>query len=184
MKKLMLTSAGFENPTVKAAFLRLAGKEPSQLRALWVPTAAVDEEARAVLAKCMQDLLGAGIPAANIMVYDLKEPMPFEKLRRYDAVYFCGGSPGRLMKRIRNMHFAGPLRRFVEAGGVYVGVSAGSIVAAGNLRTGLKMVDCALDVHCETGEQPGEIDLSARPRLRLANRQALLVTEQGAEIIE
>lgn len=50
MKKCLLTSAGFENLAVKEAFLELVGKEPSQIKALWVPTAA-GEEARAVLAK-------------------------------------------------------------------------------------------------------------------------------------
>ena len=54
---------------VKEAFLELVGKEPSQIKALWVPTAAVDEEAHAVLAKCMEDLFNTGIRAENIMVY-------------------------------------------------------------------------------------------------------------------
>ena len=68
MKKCLLTSAGFENLAVKEAFLELVGKEPSQIKALWVPTAA-GEEARDVLAKCMEDLFNAGIRAENIMVY-------------------------------------------------------------------------------------------------------------------
>ena len=68
MKKCLLTSAGLENLAVKEAFLELVGKEPSQIKALWVPTAA-GEEARAVLAKCMEDLFNAGIRAENIMVY-------------------------------------------------------------------------------------------------------------------
>ena len=67
MKKCLLTSAGFENLAVKEAFLELVGKEPSQIKALWVPTAA-GEEARAVLAKGMEDLFNAGIRAENIMV--------------------------------------------------------------------------------------------------------------------
>ena len=69
MKKCLLTSAGFENLAVKEAFLELVGKEPSQIKALWVPTAAVDEEAHAVLAKSMEDLFNTGIRAENIMVY-------------------------------------------------------------------------------------------------------------------
>lgn len=184
MKKVLLTSAGFENPAVKTEFLLLAGKEPSQIRALWVPTAAVDAGARAVLAKCMQDLFGAGIPADHIMVYNLEEAMPLDELCGFDAVYFCGGSPEHLMKRIRRAKFAGPLRQFIASGGVYVGVSAGSIIAAGNLRKGLKLVDCVLHVHCENGELPGAIDLAPRRQIRLANRQALLLTERHAEVIE
>ena len=51
--------------------------------------------------------------------------MPLAKLRCYDAIYFCGGSPEYLMKRIRRVRLAAPLRQFTEEGGVYVGVSAG-----------------------------------------------------------
>ena len=96
MKKCLLTSAGFENPAVKEAFLDLVGKEPSQIKALWVPTAAIDEQARAVLAKCMKDLFDAGLQAENIMVYHLEEQMPLA-----NAFGACGLPPrsGSLRKR-------------------------------------------------------------------------------------
>lgn len=183
MKKCLLTSAGFENPTIKEAFLALVGKDPAQIRALWVPTAAADEEARAVLAECMKDLFDAGLQAENIMVYHLEEPMLLAKLRGYDAIYFCGGSPEYLMKHIQRVRFAAPLRQFAEEGGVYVGVSAGSIVAAANMRSGLQLANCVLHVHCEAGEQPGEIPLASCPQVRLTNSQALWIAGQEAEII-
>lgn len=163
--------------------MALVGKDPAQIRALWVPTAAADEEARAVLAECMKDLFDAGLQAENIMVYHLEEPMPLAKLRGYDAIYFCGGSPEYLMKHIRRVRFAAPLRQFAEEGGVYVGVSAGSIVAAANMRSGIQLANCVLHVHCEAGEQPGEIPLASCPQVRLTNSQALWIAGQEAEII-
>lgn len=184
MKKCLLTSAGFENLAVKEAFLELVGKEPSQIKALWVPTAAIDEQAWAVLAKCMKDLFDAGLQTENIMVYHLEEPMPLAKLRGYDAIYFCGGSPKYLMKRIRRVRFAAPLRQFAEEGGVYVGVSAGSIVAAANMRSGLKLANCVVHVHCDAGEQPGEVPLALCPQIRLTNSQALRVAGREAKVIE
>ena len=112
MKKCLLTSAGFENLAVKEAFLELVGKEPSQIKALWVPTAAGEE------------------------------------------------------------------------GGVYVGVSAGSIIAASNMRSGLQLVNCVLHVHCGAGEQPGEVPLALYPQIRLTNSQALRVAGREAKVIE
>lgn len=146
-------------------------------------TISLARRARAVLAKCMEDLFNAGIRAENIMVYNLEEPMPLAKLRCYDAIYFCGGSPEYLMKRIRRVRLAAPLRQFTKEGGVYVGVSAGSIVAAANMRSGLQLVNCVLHVHCGAGEQPGEVPLALCPQIRLTNSRAFRVAGRKAEVI-
>ena len=110
--------------------------------------------------------------------------MPLAKLRCYDAIYFCGGSPEYLMKRIRRVRLAAPLRQFTEEGGVYVGVSAGSIIAASKMRSGLQLVNCVLHVHCGAGEQPGEVPLALYPQIRLTNSQALRVAGREAKVIE
>lgn len=110
--------------------------------------------------------------------------MPLAKLRCYDAIYFCGGSPEYLMKRIRRVRLAAPLRQFTEEGGVYVGVSAGSIIAASNMRSGLQLANCVVHVHCDAGEQPGEIHLGSCPQVRLTNSQALRVVGREAKVIE
>ena len=110
--------------------------------------------------------------------------MPLAKLRCYDAIYFCGGSPEYLMNRIRRVRLAAPLRQFTEEGGVYVGVSAGSIIAASNMRSGLQLVNCVLHVHCGAGEQPGEVPLVLYPQIRLTNSQALRVAGREAKVIE
>lgn len=71
-----------------------------------------------------------------------------------------------------------------EEGGVYVGVSAGSIIAASNMRSGLQLVNCVLHVHCGAGEQPGEVPLALYPQIRLTNSQALRVAGREAKVIE
>ena len=90
MKKILLTSAGFENPNIQRCFLELLGKPPAEARALFIPTAAIDEDAKAVLPKCRGDLLGAGILPEHITDFDLDRPMDPDELSAYDAVYFCG----------------------------------------------------------------------------------------------
>ncbi|MCL2108968.1 MAG: Type 1 glutamine amidotransferase-like domain-containing protein, partial [Oscillospiraceae bacterium] len=128
MKKIILSSAGFETKVIRNTFLEFVGKNPLEINALFIPTAANFPAAIAVLPGCMNDLLNIGIPAENITVFDLHRAMTFDELSKFDAVYFTGGSPQYLLERINDTGFRKPLCEFVENGGVYVGVSAGRIV--------------------------------------------------------
>lgn len=69
--RLLLSSAGLENETIQSFFMSLVGKDMAQVRALFIPTAAINPGAIAVLPKCMNDLLKCGIPEENITVFDL-----------------------------------------------------------------------------------------------------------------
>src|SRR5215471_17088195 len=102
MKKIILTANGLENKNIGKIFLNLVNKKPENIRAVFVPTAANDAEAIEVLPKCMHDLLDLGIPNENIFVYDLHYKMEYEELSTYDTIYFCGGSPQYLLKRIND----------------------------------------------------------------------------------
>lgn len=89
--RVLLTSAGLETEEIKECFVDMAGKDMSFVKALFIPTAAIDAGAIGVLPKCMNDLLKCGILDKNIDVYDLHAGMEFEKLQQYDVVYFCHG---------------------------------------------------------------------------------------------
>ena len=180
--KILLTSAGFETKAICDAFLASVGKEPIEIKALFVPTAAIFPAAIAVLPKCMDDLLNMGIPAENIKVFDLHRSMTIEELSEFDAVYFTGGSSQYLLNRINETGFNSPLYEFVNRGGVYVGVSAGSIVAAGNLPCNLGYLKASLRVHLETGTAPGVFDHTAVSQIDLTNN-AVLIKNDVYEII-
>lgn len=94
MKKILLTSAGFENPRVQECFLELLGKPAGEARALFIPTAAIDDEARAVLPKCRGDLLGAGIPPERIKAvgFDLALDAALER-----GLVYVGVSAGSII---------------------------------------------------------------------------------------
>ena len=110
MRKILLTSSGFETERIMALFLGLFEKKPKKLKALFIPTAAIDAGAIEVLPKCMHDLLRAGIPQENVTVFDLHRDMPYDELRQYDLAYFTGGSPQYLLERINATGFNAPLR--------------------------------------------------------------------------
>ena len=182
MRKILLTSAGFETKAITDAFLDFVSREPKEIKALFIPTAAIFPAAIAVLPKCMDDLLNIGIPTENIKIFDLHRSMTVEELSEFDAAYFTGGSPQYLLDRINDTGFNMPLNDYVNNGGVYVGVSAGSIVAAGNLPNNLGYLKASLRVHLETGTAPGIFDNDVVTQIDLTNN-AVVICDGKYEII-
>ena len=181
MKKILLTSAGFENTNVQRCFLDLLAKPADEARALFIPTAAIDEDAKAVLPKCRNDLLGAGVLPEHITDFDLDREMSADELSGYGTVYFCGGSTEYLLERIKAVGFDRTLDTALERGLVYVGVSAGSIIAAGNLPGNLGYLPRELEVHCASGSPSGKLPEGT---VYLTNAQAVKILGGDAEIIE
>lgn len=183
-EKILLTSAGFENKAIERIFLELIGRKSEEIRALFIPTAAVFPDAIAMLPKCMDDLLNAGVLPKNITVFDLHCGMNYEELGKYDTVYFCGGDTQYLLDRINDTKFNTTLKQFVDNGGVYVGVSAGSIVAAQDLPNNLGYINCTLGVHCLQGSKAGMLDTSSCPHIQLTNYQAILIDGDECSVVE
>ena len=65
--KVLLTSCGFETEEINNVFTNMLPKEASEVKALFIPTAAVFPDAIEVLPECMHDLLKAGIKKENIV---------------------------------------------------------------------------------------------------------------------
>ena len=97
-------------------------------------------------------------------------------------MYFTGGSPQYLLDRINDTGFNVPLGDYVNNGGVYVDVSAGSIVAAGNLPNNLRYLKASLRVHLEAGTTPGIFDNDAVTQIDLKNN-AVLIRDGKHEVI-
>lgn len=173
--RVLLTSAGLETEEIKECFMALAGKEMSLMKALFIPTAAIDPDAIGVLPKCMNDLLKCGIPDKNIDVYDLHTGMELERLRQYDAVYLCGGNTRYLLERINATGFHKSLLAYINGNGLVIGVSAGSLIFSNNLEDNLGLLDTKLDVHCTTGEKRGKLTYPLKNNVKLTNTCALVI---------
>ena len=70
--RVLLTSAGLETEEIKEYFVKMIGKELSLVKALFIPTVAINTGAIEVLPKCMNDLLKCGIQNKNIKAYCVK----------------------------------------------------------------------------------------------------------------
>jgi len=182
MKKILLTSAGFENKVIQNKFMELMNKKVEEIKALFIVTAAIHPDAIMVLPKCLEDLLHCGILMKNITVYDMHKCMKLEELKMYDVVYVCGGSTSYLVNRMNEVGFKSVVQQYVLNGGIYIGVSAGSVAASGNYSNGLGFIKNQLDVHCDKGSNKGIIE--TEDIISLTNQQAIFVTDDCTMIIE
>lgn len=183
--RVLLTSAGLETEEIQDYFVELLDKDVASVKALFIPVAAIDADAIAVLPKCMNDLLKCGIPDKNIRVYDMHEGMETGELLQYDVVYLCGGKTQYLLQRINDTGFGRSLMEYIYADGVVLGVSAGSLIFANNIPDNLGLIDTKLDVHCGEGEVRGKLAYPLKENVRLTNTCALAIRSfpDGLEII-
>lgn len=126
---------------------------------LFIPTAVINVGQLYYVGKCIEELYQCGLTEENLILYDLDCPMPYSELENYDAVNFTGGSTKYLSDKVTENKFAPVLTQFIDNGGVYVGDSAGSILAAG-----FDLVNCEITgVHCQDGSPTGPINSSKHP---------------------
>lgn len=183
---VILTSCGLETKRIEDAFTEMLPKPPSEIRAMFIPTAAIAPDAIDVLPKCLNDLRRCGIKDENIVVNDLHtEQVPPIKYT-FDVVYICGGDTKYLLKRINEQRFRQRLLDFMDSGGIVVGVSAGSIIFAANLPDNLGLLKCPLDVHSkeENRTKAGTSPKDREEKINLGNRQAILLQGGSLVIIE
>lgn len=183
--RVLLTSAGLETEEIKEYFMDMLGKDMPLVKALFIPTAAIDAGAIEVLPKCMNDLLKCGIQNKNIKVYDLHAGMKMDELQQYDVVYLCGGDTSYLLERINATGFHATLMDYIRSDGMVIGVSAGSLIFSNNLPDNLGLINTKLDVHCAEGERRGKVAYPLKENVRLTNTCALAIRKfpDGLEII-
>lgn len=176
MKRLLLTSAGFENPEFAELFLNEVGIPANQVKVLFIPTAAINDDAKKVLPKCYEDLTNCGVLPENITVYDLDRTLTVEEISEQHAIYVCGGSTEYLLERMNAINFSNMLEIAFEHNLIYIGVSAGSIVCGKNLPQNLCYFNKMIGVHCEEGRYGEDF-------VHLTNQQAIWIHGEDTLIL-
>ena len=202
-KSLFLTSGGLTDD-MKKCFFDIIGKKPEDVKVLFIPTAAIETDgAREGIAICLYELSLMGIPYENIVVYNLelilsegyertyssyvKDPFMVarllndEDMKMFDAVFVGGGDASILCREMVRTGFDKKLKIAINAGLVYVGISAGSMYAAGNFPDGLHFIDNPIIPHCN-GENITEIT-NSKDEIKLSDGHALYITEDSISII-
>ncbi len=132
--KLLLTSAGLANKSIKTALFDLVGKKPKDTSLVFIPTAANVEVGDKNW--FIDDLINLkkqnfkSIEIADISAVD--ESIWKPKVERADVIYFEGGNTYHLMRWLNKSGLTNLLPELLQ-NKVYVGVSAGSMVTCPDL---------------------------------------------------
>jgi dipeptidase E len=178
--KMILTSTGLKSQLFRDFFIKSLKHDVSEAKVIFVPTAAIDDEAKGKLPSCMDDLQKLGISPDNILTYDLDYLLSYEEGITYDAIYFCGGSTKYLLERINEIGFAPVLKKMLSNGQFFVGVSAGSKICGDNYPGNLGYLHRNIELHCETGSPCGKVTWQGT--ILLTDTQAMFVEGNDWEI--
>lgn len=130
--RLFLTSNGFpaSSSNSRREFLSLAQKSAGDIRLMFIPTASSLEKDRSFMLVDRQEIEEMGVLSNNIHDRELDHPITFEELKRYDVIFVDGGNTFYLLQKVRESGFDKALKEYLEKDlGVYVGVSAGTVLA-------------------------------------------------------
>lgn len=194
--KLLLTSAGFLNKDVADVFVELFEKPMDQVRLIFIPTASRSKNETTYVNLSRQELTQLGIQ--HITTLHLDRTVTGEEILSADAIYVCGGNTFYLLQKIRESGFDRILPNFH---GVYVGVSAGSIVVGPNVEVsspwdendvhlsdtiGLRVVDFAVVPHYQKKDEAIVEQLKKQADyeiMGLTDQQAVLVMNGQRTIV-
>jgi dipeptidase E len=205
--KLFLTSTGLSTKTAKD-FLELLSKKPAETSVCVIITASLANHPKgdAPYVKADERRL-AEIGFKTIIEVDLrkeKRELLEGKLKSFDVVFVEGGNTFYLMKYIRKSGFDKAIKRFLDDGGVYLGVSAGSYVACPDISpaqwkhadeqnkvglkdlTGLGLVNFYVSPHYKPEHEKiisEKKDSISYPVFALTDAQAILVDDRGIRFI-
>ena len=83
---------------------------------------------------------------------------------------------------MNEINFKEVVNKFINNGGIYIGVSAGSIATSGNYEDNLEFIKNKLDVHCEKGSKNGVIVND--DAINLTDNQAIYINDEKMVIFE
>ena len=182
--------------------MQIIDEPVSQIKIIFVPTAARSEEELKYVNESKKELLDLGIFKNNIKTLNLDNPVSFQEVKDFDVIYVCGGNTFYLLKKVRETSFDKVIIEFAKTDKLYLGVSAGSILVCPNIDiaspfdendvnltdlTGLNLTDVIVSPHyCEEEKQIIE-DFKKKSQYKvvpLTDNQALLVIDGKTKIIE
>ena len=202
-RRLFLTSSGLSD-SMKKMFTDSIAKSPQEMRIQYIPSAGYETDgAREGFAVCLDELAKMGIRYDNILIYNLElllskgykrtysahignpamvsRLLTMEELGAFDAVFVSGGDSAVLCREMVRTGFDEVLKRAINDGLVYVGISAGSMYAAGNLDNGLHMILNPIIPHWSGQKATKITDSSAE--IYLSDGQALYVENDAIRLI-
>lgn len=195
---ILLTSTGLSSKDVYSKFTEIMTLK-NHRKAVIITTASRDKEKNQYSQMAFSQLMSVGLDIVDF--YDFEEDGQ-RNLSSYDVIYVCGGNTFKLMKFARKMNFDKDIKSLLRRGGMYVGVSAGSLIIGPSIQianeiepdindvglndfSGFNIIDLIIYPHYSP-EIEEEIKLFENKNKvsieRINNSQAILITD-GKKIL-
>ncbi len=164
--KLLLTSAGITNQSIANILIKLCNKPAEDIKVGFITTAAnVEEGNKDWYINQFTNLHKYGFGWVDILDPSAADVDWRERLKEVDVIFVSGGNTFHLLNQYRKTGFEDWLRENLESK-VYVGVSAGTIIATPSLDvctiepsdpnlpgldniSGMNLVDFEIEPHCD-----------------------------------
>ena len=130
--RLFLTSGGFPKTAVncRQEFLNLVGKSADKIKVAYIPTASKVEKDRTFAETDRRELIELGMLEANVFNLELDHEITCEELAKFDVIFVDGGNTFYLLQEVKKNGFDKAIHEYLNKDlGVYVGVSAGTVLA-------------------------------------------------------
>jgi dipeptidase E len=165
--KLLLTSAGLTNRKIIGSLERLVNRPLGECNLAFVPTAAnVETGDKRWLIEDLVNCQRTGFKSVDIVdISAIQKEMWLDRLEKADVLLFGGGNTYHLMYWLQKSGADKELEWLLHSR-IYVGISAGSMVATKNL-----MLSTSANLYSETGGEVvgdwglGLVDFQIRPHL-------------------
>ena len=188
-KMLLLTSSGMAG--TKEEILSVLPKPADKVRVAHIITASKVEEDTSFVDKDRELMKEAGFNVEDITLEGKNKKQLMKILGVVDIIYVQGGNTFYLLKQMRKSGFDKIIRKLLRKGIVYIGVSAGSIVAGKTIKTaswltdenkfglinlkGLKLVKSNIFVHY----MPEDAEMIKQKPKRIKKKLRILTDEQA-----
>lgn len=127
---IFITSAGLSSKNVYNKFKEIADSKNFK-KAVIITTASFDKENNEYSQLALSQLKSIGFNLIDF--YDFEND-GLKDFSVYDIIYVCGGNTFKLMKFAREMNFDKEIILLLKRSGIYIGVSAGSLIIGPSIK--------------------------------------------------
>lgn len=136
MKRLFLSSNFVDSGD---GLIELVPK-PQGLKAVYISTASEPYESAPWVEADKNKLASLGFEVEHYEIKNKTEEIIYEELKNTDVILVCGGNSFYLLQEVRKSGFDKAVSRLINEGKIYIGSSAGSLLAGPSLEP-IKNID-------------------------------------------
>ena len=204
LKNMILTSSLYESIELVKKFL---DKNTESKKILFIPTATNVDEYKKYIHLTQKVFEDFGYEVENFDVSVFSEEIAKEKLSQAKIVFISGGNTFYLLQELKRKNLTSYLKERIENGLLYIGESAGSVIAAPDIEyasivddktlateledyTGLNLVDFYIVPHfeeepfVESSRNTVELYKDKLDLKLINNKEAILVENNNFTIIK